>query len=113
LGQTLLDETVDSVRYRYHDDPEMIPEWSLKPYEYEDPGIRLTCLEFLQALSCYAYQSCEHPDWEYSSAKDIVERTSFRVAMALVRHVYSDELDRIPWEWTEEELAKKIARSKG
>jgi len=111
LGQTLLDETIESVSYRYPDDHEMIPEWSLKPYEYEDPGIRLTCLEFLQALSCYTYQSCEHIGWEYSSAKDIVERMSFRVAMALVRHAYADEMEKLPWEWTEEEVAKRTGRS--
>ena len=111
LGQILLDETIESVSYRYPDDHEMIPEWSLKPYEYEDPGIRLTCLEFLQALLCYSYQSCEHYGWEYSSAKDIVERMSLRVATALVLHICSDELDKLPWEWTEDEVAKKVARS--
>jgi len=111
LGQILLDETIESVSYRYPDDHEMIPEWSLKPYEYEDPGIRLTCLEFLQALLCYSYQSCEHPGWEYSSANDIVERMSLRVATALVLHICSDELDKLPWEWTEDEVAKKVARS--
>jgi hypothetical protein len=38
---------------------------------------------------------------------------SFRVAMALVRHAYADEMEKLPWEWTEEEVAKRIGRSKG
>jgi hypothetical protein len=51
-----------------------VPEWS-DPYTFPlmRSGRRLTPVEVLKAISCYEYQSCEHPEWEESEAKAFCE----------------------------------------
>ena len=111
LGELLLRETVRSVWYRYYGDTEMIPEWTHRPYRYVDPVIRLNAIEFIKALRCYRYQSCEHPEWEQSTAEAITREALLRTALALIDTRMEEEYEQAPWEWTEEDLARKIARS--
>lgn len=73
VGQMLLDECVKSVCYRY-DDSEVtdLPgptnaEW-LIPFQYKHLINPPTLVEVLKMISCYEYQSCEHPEWEDSEA---------------------------------------------
>jgi len=111
LGELLLRETVRSVRYRYGKDTDMVPGWAYSPYTYTDPGVRLTAIEFIKAIQCYRYQSCEHPKWKNSTAEALTREALFRAALKLVSSRMEDEFEEAPWDWTEEELAKKIARS--
>lgn len=70
LGEILRAENVTSLRARYTDaDETMIPEWAAEPFtwNYFD-GRRLTTVEALSALDCYAYQACESVGWETSAA---------------------------------------------
>lgn len=77
LAERLAAECVASVSYRYpKDEPNELPGpidrsiavwpsfantiWSTVP--------TLTPIAALKALSCYEYQSCEHPTWEQSYA---------------------------------------------
>src|SRR4051812_45036842 len=75
LGQALVSECVRSVSYRYPDDdvqkgelPGPCDAYYLKPYRFEDPIYRPTAVELMKAVSCYAYQSNEHPGWGKSAA---------------------------------------------
>lgn len=62
-GATLLAENRRSVNHRYNEDeieePYIFTEYS----GTFDPG------KMLSAISCYEYQSCEHPGWQASEAK--------------------------------------------
>jgi hypothetical protein len=76
----LVDECVKSVSYRYpSDDPtkDELPgpcdAYYLKPYCFEDPKYRPTAAELYQAVRCYGYQSCEHPEWKESDAHKLCE----------------------------------------
>jgi hypothetical protein len=64
LGQMLYDENQRSVNYRYKDSEESPAFASMgRRYNY-DP------LQMLNSIACYEYQSCEHPEWEQSKAKN-------------------------------------------
>lgn len=99
-GRMLIDECVRSVRYRYpveNDDNLPGPIGSYWLDEYKAPGYfgrQPTAVEALKLISCYEYQSCEHPDWEASEA--------FAFCAAL-RHALIAQLpgyQDAPWEWT-------------
>jgi len=97
VGRDLLDENVRSVRHRYPGD-ERLPgpndAYWLEEYHYAYVGGRLpTPVEGLKLIKCYEYQSCEHPEWEASKAKEFCDR---------LRHLLIGELpgyEEAPWEW--------------
>lgn len=75
VGRMLLTENVRSVAYRYPGcDADQLPgsigqtvdgyEFRRVPYPEYDFGP----VDGLSLLSCYEYQSCEHPDWRRSEA---------------------------------------------
>jgi hypothetical protein len=68
LGQILWDQNARSVNYRYKES-ESSPSFTYrgKCYEY-DP------LQILASIRCYAYQSCETPDFTESKAGKLVYR---------------------------------------
>lgn len=87
VGQRLLDECVRSVSYRYPNDdlgelpgtydeetivpgiaPVSIAQW-LTPYAFTRPEREPSRDDVAEAISCYEYQSCEHPEWEASWAR--------------------------------------------
>lgn len=81
VGQMLTDECVRSVSHRYPDTNDLpgtfvltdageFGDW-FEPYRYPpmQPGNRPTAVEVLKLISCYEYQSCEHPGWNSSEAK--------------------------------------------
>lgn len=81
LGRILWMENVASVKYRYHDEPESdLPgpgDW--KPgtadrFRFWASTPSLPIVTFLKQLACLEYQSCEHPDWETSKARKLIER---------------------------------------
>jgi hypothetical protein len=89
VGQMLVDACVASVAYRYQDDTDLpgpIEHYWTQPYAHRDfpivadplGGTRaIDPVQILKAISCYEYQSCEHPDWEKSEASvfcDVLRR---------------------------------------
>jgi hypothetical protein len=66
----LASENAKSVAYRYKSNPSPVgvpsswPELTWKPCP----------IKVLKAIKCYEYQSCEHPEWETSSAKRFCDR---------------------------------------
>jgi hypothetical protein len=76
IGQTLVDEVVESVSFRYPNDnveagelPGPLDAYYLKPYRHQPQGFTPDAAEMRQLVSCYAYQACEHPGWETSTAQ--------------------------------------------
>lgn len=100
LGNLLIAECVASVACRYPDTgPDDLPghgTYWVRPYVHVPPTRRPTVGEAVGLLDCYAYQSCEHPGWEASQAKVIVDR---------LLELFRAELVTVPtvpdvWEWT-------------
>jgi len=100
VGQTLLEECIKSVSYRY-DDSEVtnLPGRSdasyMIPFEFKFSYNPPTLVERLKLIDCYEYQSCEHPGWKDSEALAFCQA---------LRHATIDQLpgyDEAPWEWTE------------
>jgi len=70
-GQILWDENIASVAHLYKDDdPANLPgvRGETYTYTYTAPRRTLTPLEVYGLVSCYTYQSCEHPGWAGSLA---------------------------------------------
>jgi len=66
IGQELVNENFKSVNYRYHENNQ--------PYKYYfQPVLNFNPIQALKAVNCLDYQSCEHPTWENSNAKKILE----------------------------------------
>lgn len=66
-GAALLAENRRSVNHRYNED-----EFEA-PYEFSEIRGHLDPVAILKAISCYEYQSCEHPGWEASEAHSFCE----------------------------------------
>lgn len=72
LGRLLWGENAKSVRHRYDDAAEIWPEVeTTEAYEF-DPGY-VSQISIVKACHCYAYQSCEHPGWDTSTAKRVID----------------------------------------
>ncbi len=68
IGQMLWDENYASVCYRYKHDDSGAPAFTYRPRPTEfDP------VQVIKACHCLAYQSCEHPGWEASEAKQFID----------------------------------------
>ena len=95
VGRILWAENHESVAHRYSEryDEEIVDE-----YRYQDPGFAPTCAEAARALSCLAYQSCEHPEWDESIALGIVQALRVGLLDALAG------VDTAPWAWSEREI---------
>lgn len=88
IGQILLDENVSSVNHRYDEDEPCV-------YDHGTPAhTQWTAVEILSAISCYEYQASEHPEWDTSEAKTIIEALRNRLISTLPG--YTDG----PWEIT-------------
>lgn len=97
IGQMLVDECVASVSHRYPDDdvdagelPGPVDTYYLRPYTFERTRT-LTDAEIAKAVSCYAYQSCEHPEWEASAASRLCDAIQARLLARLPGY------DQAPW----------------
>jgi hypothetical protein len=108
LGELLVKENLSSIHCRYPDtitNPDATPgpceQYWLKPYEYRDPQYRMTCLEALNAIACYEYQSSEHPEWKQSQAREFCEHLRKRVVSVL------PGINSTPWQWDEETLQER------
>jgi hypothetical protein len=90
IAQVLWAENVASVAHRYPDDkrselPGMVDE-AAAGFEYgrhEWTQERPNWVQVLKACDGYAYQSCEHPGWESSEARAIIEAIRSKAIHAL------------------------------
>lgn len=104
LGAALLAECIASVSHRYPDcaADELPGPWPMPiptQYEFTDFGSCATIAETCSAIDCYAYQSCEHPEWEGSAAHAFCNRLRAALTGSLPGY------EQAPWEWTPETLA--------
>jgi hypothetical protein len=68
LGQLLWNENYFSVNCRYNESN--LPS----TYRFQNNPLRcLSAIEFIKALHCLNYQSCEHPEYEKSDAKRVID----------------------------------------
>lgn len=94
IGRLLWRENVSSVAYRY-DMPERHgaehAEYleALEAYAYEP--LYAKCAAVAKIARCYDYQSCEHPGWEASEAKRLVDE------LMGVFHETLPGYDAMPW----------------
>jgi len=98
VGQMLIDECVKSVAYRYEDDnvtdlPGPTNAYWLIPYQLGFSCKTPTPVELLKLVNCYAYQSCEHPDWHDSEAYRLCQSLKSFAINSLTGY------DEAPWEW--------------
>jgi hypothetical protein len=99
IGSVLVTEQLASVSYRYPDDrlddlPGYTPDIG-REYEFKPTSLRLDPRFVLKAIAGYEYQSCEHPGWDTSEAKAIVE-TIKEHAISAITH--SPEVPDMFWE---------------
>lgn len=98
VGAMLLSECVRSVSYRYPDDtfetlPGPNPKTHPDLYLWRRPMRMPTTVEALKQIDCYEYQSCEHPEWETSSAREFCAMLRRRLVQQLPGY------DEAPWGW--------------
>lgn len=76
VGRMLWQENYASICARYPDcatgrglpGPAGLTKEEINAYEWTTPKTRMTPVEILKAVDCYAYQSCEHDEWEQGAA---------------------------------------------
>ena len=90
VGAMLMAENRRSVNHRYDETQEEAP------YVFEKLPGRPDPIIVLKAISCYEYQSCEHPEWEESEAHAFCEALRHRMIAALPGY---DDADA--WEITD------------
>lgn len=76
-GAALLAENRRSIDHRYAE------EDIEAPYEFTEIRGPLDPVAILKALSCYEYQSCEHPGWRASEAHSFCEALRARMIRSL------------------------------
>jgi hypothetical protein len=81
----LLTENVKSFNYRYDETVE-------EQMVYDAFATSLRPIDVIKACHCLEYQSCEHPQWESSTAKAIVTAIEGAATRALPGY------DDAPWE---------------
>lgn len=74
LGQMLWDECIKSVSYRYPGETtDTLPGPCGESFKYRHKVWvgEIEDNQLLESVKCYQYQSCEHPEWETSSAIEV------------------------------------------
>jgi hypothetical protein len=87
-GALLVAENRRSVNWRYEEDE--IEE----PYEFTEYAGTFNPVAVLSAISCYEYQSCEHPGWKTSEARSFCEALHAQMVRMLPGY-------GTPWEVTD------------
>lgn len=90
FASELWQENVKSVNHRYPKDQADLSLFTITPNKLDD---MLSAWDFepvqvLKAISCLAYQSCEHPEWETSNAHAFLEGLKNAAIASLIG--YSD-----------------------
>lgn len=113
VGQMLYEECIKSVSYRYNEEnPSQLPgkiSDLAEPWygKHEGWGAYLKPeidpVQVLKACDCYVYQSCEHPGWETSEAKEFIEALRSAAWHAL------PEYDAAAWEINDHVIVDTMA----
>lgn len=88
LGRGLLAECHRSICHRYPEDAE--PRL-FEDYVYEFAADEPDLIVALKQVSCYEYQSCEHPGWETSGARGWCQAIRNQIVEAL------PGMEEAPW----------------
>jgi hypothetical protein len=108
VGRALWRENIKSVDYRYdenNDDPDL--DYTFKAVRSrvhrEERGgtgvlVKISPADIVRIIQCLEYQSCEHPDWEASWAKDTLQRIKDAAVDKLIP-------DSAPWGLKDSEVA--------
>lgn len=88
VGAVLLAENRRSVDHR-HDEQ----RWE-EPYVFVPLPVPPPPVVVLKAIVCYVYQSCEHPQWSDSEAREFCDALTIRAISRLPGY------DTAPWEIT-------------
>jgi hypothetical protein len=90
LGDMLVRENLSSIHYRYPDTitspdntPGPIDQYWLTEYAFQVDAKPLTIAQAAKALACYKYQSCEHPGWPHSDAREFCNKLRDRLCGCL------------------------------
>jgi len=76
LGTMLWEENIKSVMFRYPGDDRLNlpgPIGESFDFSYKFMHLGFNPIDVIKAVHCYVYQSCEHPGWEESEARNFVE----------------------------------------
>lgn len=101
LGALLWEENVKSVDHRYSE------ENGVGPYKHARSSLPVDPVQVLKAADCYVYQTCEHPEWETSEAKHIIDALKADAINALPG--YESALWGAPEAWENEDENKVVA----
>jgi hypothetical protein len=82
VGQDAWRENCESVAYRYSEP--LDPCW--KDYRFAGIEAPLDDAVVMHAISCFDYQSCEHPGWETSLAHDLFGHEGSLGKVIVARH---------------------------
>lgn len=110
VAKILAWENIVSVAYRYSNDKEgegpgpmldtdedIVKESCVWAEKYLKEGIPLDVapLTIAKLIACLQYQSCEHPEWEQSAARNQLNYINEHILKTLPGY------DRAPWEWSD------------
>lgn len=108
VAEILARENIASVAYRYPNDKEgerpgpmcdtdedIVKEACFWAEKYLEEGIPLDVapLTIAKLTACLQYQSCEHPEWEQSAARNQANYINEHILRTLPGYA------RAPWEW--------------
>lgn len=105
VGQMLVECCVASVAYRYKDSdldriepplPGPIDPYYRRRYQWDPVTVCPSAVQGLKLISCYEYQSCEHPEWKESEARSFCHALSDKLITELPGYSGAD------WEHGEE-----------
>lgn len=102
LAQILDNENAESLAHRYNEVAAERDRPRIGPAEMARTMPPLTVCEALSLVSCYVYQSCEHPAWRTSEAAEFCN--AFRLAICSGLGHLADA----PWGWTWADVAHRL-----
>lgn len=104
VGRIMIRENIVSLRHRYPD-----YDWWATDDAWYDRYLHTPVLEdvsaeqIITACDCLAYQSCEHPGWDSSEAKAIVDATRTTALRVIL-----NRCDDLMWEWHRRDNRKPV-----
>lgn len=119
-GRMLWAECLKSVAYRYPGDkgdgdrpgPCSFKDGDVDTYTFTPLPAEfvLTPSALRSTAGCYAYQSCEHPEWETTEAYRLAETLRNCVPESVTR---TREYHDVPWGWDDESVEEWAQRQIG
>jgi len=110
VGKMLVECCVASVSYRYEDSdlecglPGPIDTYYKRAYAWDPVTVCPSAVEGLKLISCYEYQSCEHPEWMASEGRSFCHALRDKLIMELPGYEAAD--------WEHEEEVEETERAR-